>query len=90
MEEITWKEAAKEYYDEYGNNEDYIFEYVDSLVPIYYGDISHVAFGLGCLSENVEQTAVGYPLYKYLQMLIFIKYERFFMEEYRMLLEEEE
>jgi len=88
--EINWKEAAKKYYDEYGHSEDYIFEWVDNYVPIYYNDIALEAAKMGCISENVEATAVGYPVYKYLQMLIFIKYEMFFMEEFRMLVEEEE
>ena len=38
--EINWKEVAKQYYDEYGHNQDYIFECVDDYVPIYYNDIA--------------------------------------------------
>ena len=88
--EINWKEVAKQYYDEYGHNEDYIFECVDGHVPIYYNDIAFEAARIGCISENVEQTAVGYPLYKYLQLLIFNNYQNFFYAEYALLLGEEE
>ena len=37
---MNWNEEVEEYKKQY-DDEDGIYEYVESLVPVYYGDISN-------------------------------------------------
>jgi hypothetical protein len=90
MEQINWKEVAQQYFDDNGSNDNWVFEVVDSYVPIHYYDIAQEAIRLNLLTENVEQMWVGSPIYQAFQMLIFTEYHSLFMEEYNKILEEEE
>jgi len=83
---MNWNEQVKEFKEQYNGDEDYIHEFVDGLVPIYYTDIMDVAVEIGATMMYVT-SQVDEPIWKVLQQAIFAVYLQEFSEA---LLEEEE
>ena len=77
--DYKWNEQVQEFLNQYGNNEDYIPEFVDGLVPIHYGDIWDVAwaYNLGHRPLGMAQ-ATGHSVYEFFQYEIYT----IFMEEF--------
>lgn len=84
---MNWKEEVKQFKEQYNGNEDYIYEYVDGLVPHYYYDIMHTAIETKAYQYDVAESHVDEPIWKVLQQAIFEIYLQEFSEA---LLEEEE
>jgi len=86
---IDWVDAVKDYKKQY-DNDIFIHEYVDSLVPIYYHDILR-AFSSGNLWANtdIEQAHVGMPVWRFMQEVIYEEYMNEFMNEWEPFDEEE-
>lgn len=89
-ENIDWKEVAQQYYDDNGNNDEWVFDVVDMHVPQYYFDIAQEALRLQLFSQPIEKGWEEMPISQVFQMLIHIEYTDEFMTEYNKLLEEEE
>jgi len=89
-ENINWKECAQDYFNENGDCDTWVFDAVESHVPIYYNDIAQEAMRLNLYGEEINQTWAGRPIYEVLQMLIYNEYYEHFIEEYNKILEEEE
>ena len=91
---INWKHEVIEYKSQY-DDDDHISEYIDSMLPQYYGDIYHTYHeALGTpFSIEVKSHHVGLTLDKILLRELFHKYYDEFMMAlyvYEELEEEEE
>lgn len=80
----NWHEEVKEYkrqYEDAGYDGEYIHEYIDSLVPIYYGDILRAFNDLQGPSMTfvIGADDVGRPVYNLMQKIIFDEYMEEFM-----------
>tara|TARA_Y100000004_G_scaffold46464_1_gene50999 strand:- start:3728 stop:4000 length:273 start_codon:yes stop_codon:yes gene_type:complete len=88
---IDWEEAVKEYKKQY-DDEDGIHEYVESLLPVYYGDIYqtyHDIIGTP-LSIKILNAHVGMTIDKILLWDIYTEYSNAFHAEYKLSNDEEE
>lgn len=92
----NWHEEVKEYKRQYQDGrgtaaygDEYIYEYIDSLVPIYYGDILRVFNDLQGPSMTfvIGADDVGRPVYNLMQKIIFDEFLEEFMAHWT---EEEE
>ena len=87
-----WHEEVKEYkrqYEDAGYGDEYIHEYIDSLVPIYYGDIAQTFMSLNgpSMSCKIHEAHVGMPVWRFMQEVIYEEYMGEFMAHWT---EEEE
>ena len=89
--DYNWNEQVQEYHNQYGNNEDFILEFIDGLVPINYTDIWDVAwaYDLGHVTLGIEQ-ATGHTIYECFQHEIAKIYHDEFAEAYHLYTREEE
>ena len=90
---IDWEDMVKEYNKQY-DDEDGIHEFIDSLLPVYYGDIYQTYHDyLGTpLSIEIEEEHVGLPFWKIMTWHIFQEFLGHFTEAFfahRRLMEEE-
>ena len=81
---IDWNEAVEDYkthYEDTGHSDEYIVEYIDALVPIYYGDIVQTFMSLNgpSMTFRIEGDDVGRPVYNLMQRIIFDEYMGEFM-----------
>lgn len=83
---INWENEVKEYKTQYEDDEG-IHEYVDSLVPIYYGDILNA---FNDMTETITDNEVGLPIWKVMAYYIYQDYMEKFMEAWTPFEEEEE
>ena len=77
----NWAEEVEEYKKQY-DDDDGIHEYVESLLPVYYGDIYqtyHELLGTP-LNIEIEEQHVGISFWKILNHDINIVYYDLFME----------
>lgn len=81
--DYNWNEQVQEYLNQYGNNENYIIEFIDGLVPINYTDIWDVAwaYNLGHVSLGIEH-ATGHTVFEMFQHEIAQIYHDEFAEAY--------
>jgi hypothetical protein len=87
---INWTEAVKEYKEQY-DNEDGIHEYVDGLLPIYFGEIYtlyHDLIGTP-LSIMIEPHHTGLEVGQIMLNQLFEEYMQKFMEAWNEAEEEE-
>lgn len=84
---MNWNEQVKEFKKEYNGDEDYIHEFIDGLVPIYYNDIMRIAMETKAYKYDIVESQVDEPIWRVLQQAIFAIYLQEFSEA---LLEEEE
>jgi|TARA_B100000035_G_C21021112_1_gene564084 hypothetical protein len=87
---INWTEAVKEYKEQY-DDEDGIYEYVESLLPVYYGDIYqtyHDVIGTP-LKTMIEPHHVGLEFWKIMAEHIFEAFLGRFYEAWNEAEEEE-
>tara|TARA_R100001594_G_scaffold73379_1_gene107970 strand:- start:26 stop:298 length:273 start_codon:yes stop_codon:yes gene_type:complete len=83
---MNWDEEVKDYKKQY-DDEDGIYEYVESLVPVYYGDISNT---FNDMSELITADEVGVPIWQVMTKHIFNAYLESFMEVWTPFEDEEE
>ena len=89
--DYNWNEQVQEYLNQYGNNGDFIIEFVDGLVPINYTDIWDVAwaYNLGHVALSIEH-ATGHTVYELFQHEIANTILDGFAEAYYLFTREEE
>ena len=88
---IDWAEEVKEYREQY-NDDDGIHEYVESLLPVYNGDIYqtyHEIIGTP-LNIQIVNAHVGMTIDKILLWDIYTEYSSAFWAEYKLSNQEEE
>ena len=88
---IDWSEAVKEYKKQY-DDDDGIHEYVESLLPVYYGDIYqtyHDVIGTP-LNIEISEVHIGMTIDKILLWDIYTEYSNEFWAEYKLSNDEEE
>ena len=85
---INWEDEAAQYRSQY-EDEDGIHEWVDSLVPIYYGEISSTFNALSLMIE-IAADDVGVPIWQVMVKHIFNDYMEKFMEAWALFEGEEE
>ena len=86
----NWAEEVEEYKKQY-EDDDGIHEYVESLLPVYYGDIYqtyHELLGTP-LNIEIEEQHVGVSFWKILNRDINIVYYDLFMEAWNEAKDEE-
>ena len=92
MSEIIfdWNKIVAEYKEQY-DDDDGIHEYIDSLLPVYYGDIYKVYFSeMGTpLAIKVESHHVGLEFWRIMVQEIFEVYMEKFLTAWHELEEEE-
>ncbi len=87
--DINWKELAKEYKEHY-DDDDGIHEYVEGLLPIYFGEIYstyHEYIGTP-LNIEIEKEHVGRQFWQIMNEHLYDEFMNHFMEEYSQLEEE--
>ena len=82
MKTTDWKKEATEYYNEYGNDNNHIPEWIDSLIPIYYYDIMMEANKYTVYHHEIKDWEVGMEIHKLLQRLLYNSYYECFMEAF--------
>ena len=85
-----WQDLVKEYYDENGNDEENICEWVDDITPIYYSDIMEQ---FNDFSFEITSDQVGLAIWEVMARTINDQlYDRFVQElhEYCDSIDEEE
>ena len=82
---MNWNEEVEEYKKQY-DDEDGIYEYVESLVPVYYNDISNT---FNDMSELITTDDVAVPIWQVMTKHIFNDYLESFMEAWTPFDEEE-
>ena len=85
-----WQNLVKEYYDENGNDEENICEWVDGITPIYYSDIKEQ---FNDFSFEITSDQVGLKMWEVMARTIYDRlYDRFVQElhEYSDSIDEEE
>ena len=73
---IDWEGEVKEYKKQYDGDE-WIHEYVDSLVPIYYGDI---LYAFNDMTFEIQEHHIGIPVWKVMTECIYNEFYNSFME----------
>lgn len=90
MTVIDWHNVVKEYKKHY-DNDDGIHEYIESLLPVYFGDIYqtyHDEIGTP-LNIEIEDYHVGLEIWRIMVGHIFESYVEEFLEAWNELEEEE-
>ena len=90
MTVIDWHEQVKEYKKQY-DDDDGIHEYIESLLPVYYGDINqayHDEIGTP-LNIEIEPHHVGLEIWRIMVGHIFEEYCEKFLDAWREVEEEE-
>jgi len=89
-EAINWSEEVEEYHRHY-DDEDGIREYVESLLPQYYGDIYHTYHDyIGTpLNIEIEEGFVGCQIWQVMNHYLFEEFMGHFMEAFNAHKEEE-
>jgi hypothetical protein len=80
---INWTVAVEEYKAQYAD-EDGIHEFIDSLVPVYYSEISRVyseEMGMDPMFIEIEESHVGMQIWNVMSYRIFNHYMTCFMDE---------
>jgi hypothetical protein len=75
----NWEEEVKEYKTQY-EGDDEIGEYVDSLVPIYYGDIKAE---FDNMNFEIKEYHAGLSIWKVMTESIYLRYMDEFMTVWR-------
>jgi len=75
---INWVDEVAEYKNQY-DDEDGIHEYIDSLVPIYYHDITNAFWQMTSLITDDD---VGLPIWQVMTKHIYEAYFEAFMNEW--------
>lgn len=91
MTAIDWHEEVKEYKEQY-DDDDGIYEYVESLLPQYYGGIYqtyHDVIGTP-LSITIEPQHVGMELWRIMNAHIYAEFCELFFNAWNEAKEEEE
>ena len=88
---IDWSEAVKEYKKQY-DDDDGIHEYVESLLPVYYGDIYQTYLDVIGTTLNIviSEVHIGMTIDKILLWDIYTEYSNEFWAEYKLSNDEEE
>ena len=84
--DINWNKEVEEYKTQY-DDEDGIFEYIESLTPHYYEDIKKT---FNSMSVEITADDVGFPIWQVMQKHIFDDYLESFMEAWTPFEDEEE
>lgn len=93
MSGYDWAECAKEFKESYDGNEDYIGEYIDGLLPVYYSDIENAYayyFKHRAITIEVEAGHTGLKIWQIMNMHLYDEFMHLFMEEWNALKEAEE
>ena len=93
MSEYDWAECAKEFKEVYHGDEDYIGEYIDSLLPVYYSKIEQAYkeyIGVNPVTIEIEAEQVGLQVWQIMNMHLYEEFMQLFMEEWNSLKEAEE
>lgn len=93
MSEYDWAECAKEFKESYNGDEDYIGEYIDSLLPVYYSDIEQAFkdyIGVNPVTIEIEAKDIGLKVWQVMNMHLYEEFTHLFMEEWNSLKEDEE
>lgn len=88
---IDWTQEVKEYKKQY-DDDDGIHEYVESLLPVYYGDIYqtyHEVIGTP-LNIEISEVHIGMTIDRILLWDIYTEYSNEFWAEYKLSNDEEE
>tara|TARA_S200002703_G_C3779954_1_gene240278 strand:- start:326 stop:598 length:273 start_codon:yes stop_codon:yes gene_type:complete len=88
---IDWTQEVKEYKKQY-DDDDGIHEYVESLLPVYYGDIYqtyHDVIGTP-LNIEISEVHIGMTIDRILLWDIYTEYSNEFWAEYKLSNDEEE
>ena len=75
---INWEEEVKEYKTQY-EDEDGIREFVESLVPIYYGDILNT---FNEMTLKINEQHIGFPIWRVMTHSIYESYMEEFMSHW--------
>ena len=88
---FNWNRIVAEYKKQYGNDDNEIHEYIESLLPVYYGDIYQVYHSeMGTpLAITVEPHHVGLEFWRIMVQEIFEVYIEKFLEAWNEAEEEE-
>tara|TARA_R110000824_G_scaffold40715_14_gene121803 strand:+ start:988 stop:1260 length:273 start_codon:yes stop_codon:yes gene_type:complete len=88
---IDWSEEVKEYKKQY-DDDDGIHEYVESLLPVYYGDIYQTYLDVIGTTLNIviSEVHIGMTIDKILLWDIYTEYSNEFWAEYKLSNDEEE
>ena len=78
MNHIDWKDMVKEYKEQY-DNEYYISEFVEGLVPINYYEILKTFHDM---TYEIKEHHIGLPLWKVMCECIYNEYYESFMGEW--------
>lgn len=92
MSGYDWAECAKDFKEAYEGNEDYIGEYIDSLLPDYYSDIEQTYkeyIGVSPVTIEIEASDVGLQVWQLMNRHLYDEFMQLFMEEWNSLKEEE-
>ena len=90
MSGYDWAECAKDFKESYNGNEDYIGEYIDSLLPVYYSDIEQTFkdyIGLNPVMIEIEAKDIGLKVWQVLNMHLYDEFMHLFMKEWNALKE---
>lgn len=79
---INWQEQAIEYLKEYGNDDTYIQEWVESLVPIYYYDIMQEALRLELYHATITKNDADQKIWEIFSQIIYQNYSAEFYGAY--------
>ena len=79
---INWQEQAIEYLKEYGNDDTYIQEWVESLVPIYYHDIMQEGIRLEVYYGTIRENDTGQKIWELFSRIIYQNYTTEFYGAY--------
>lgn len=93
MSGYNWAECAKDFKEAYEGNENYIGEYVDSLLPVYYSDIEQTYkeyVGVSTVTIEIEAAQIGLKVWQIMNMHLYDEFMHLFMEEWNALKEAEE
>ena len=93
MSGYDWAEYVKDFKESYDGNEEYIPEYIDSLLPVYYSDIEQafkIYLGTSPVTIEIEARDVGLKVWQVMNMHLYDEFMHIFMEEWNALKEDEE
>ena len=79
---INWQEQAIEYLKEYGNDDTYIQEWVEGLVPIYYHDIMQEGIRLEVYYGTIRENDTGQKIWELFSRIIYQIYTTEFYGAY--------
>lgn len=92
MSRHDWAEYAKDFKESFDGDEDYIMEYVDSLIPVYFYDIEqdykHYVEG-NHLNIEIKEEHLGLSFYQIMQRHLFDEFMDRFMAEWESIKEDD-